>query len=738
MKLRDFVIVLAMLAAAGGWTRTAAGEEKVSAAEREQKLIAVLQSDAAPEEKAMTCKRLAVYGSKDAVPALAALLSNEQLASWARIALEAIPDPAADEALRQSMDKLQGRLLVGVINSIGVRRDAKATDGLAGRLKDADVEVASAAAEALGRIGGDQAAKAVESALAGVPAGVRAAVAEGCIFCAEKYLAEGKADEAVRLYDVIRKADVPRPRVREATRGAIVARGAAGLPLLFELLRSSDKDQFAVGLSTAREVGGAEVANALIEELGRIQPPPAQAASKTLIIKKALYGAGNQRVDVTDKLAAAISNNALTVEASNNLANDPAPGVVKELRITYSLGGEEKTAVVAENQTLQLGQGAVDDDPRQVGLIYTLGDVGQKSAMAAVLKIAQNGSWGARVAAARVLGRIGDASAVPALLDAAQSSGVLGQAAVESLAELQGEAVDQAIVAGLQGAQGQTRAILIQLVGSRAIQSAIPTLLKDATSSDESIRLAAIAALGMTVGFEQFDALIQRFIDAPNAPEAEVAKTALLTACTRMSDRNGAAEKLLAAMSGATAEEKASLLELLAALGGEKALQGVAAAARSGDSALQDAASRVLGEWMSADAAPVLLSLAESGSEKYRVRALRGYLRIARQLDVAGPQRMAMCREVSKLCKRDAEKKLILEVLRRYPSAEGLSMALPYLQSTALKSEAGRAAVVIGEKILSGNAPAVADAMKQVLDAGCDAEVTNRAKALLNQAAGAK
>jgi hypothetical protein len=355
-----------------------------------------------------------------------------------------------------------------------------------------------------------------------------------------------------------------------------------------------------------------------------------------------------------------------------------------------------------------------------------------------VLKIAQNGSWGARVAAARVLGRIGDASAVPALLDAAQSSGVLGQAAVESLAELQGEAVDQAIVAGLQGAQGQTRAILIQLVGSRAIQSAIPTLLKDATSSDESIRLAAIAALGMTVGFEQFDALIQRFIDAPNAPEAEVAKTALLTACTRMSDRNGAAEKLLAAMSGATAEEKASLLELLAALGGEKALQGVAAAARSGDSALQDAASRVLGEWMSADAAPVLLSLAESGSEKYRVRALRGYLRIARQLDVAGPQRMAMCREVSKLCKRDAEKKLILEVLRRYPSAEGLSMALPYLQSTALKSEAGRAAVVIGEKILSGNAPAVADAMKQVLDAGCDAEVTNRAKALLNQAAGAK
>jgi hypothetical protein len=37
-----------------------------------------------------------------AVPALAALLTDEQLAAWARIALEAIPDPAADQALREA------------------------------------------------------------------------------------------------------------------------------------------------------------------------------------------------------------------------------------------------------------------------------------------------------------------------------------------------------------------------------------------------------------------------------------------------------------------------------------------------------------------------------------------------------------------------------------------------------------------------------------------------------------
>ena len=92
--------------------------------EKERKLIAILKSDAPSQDKAIPCKQLAVYGTKDAVPALAALLSNSDLASWARIALEAIPDPAVDDALRTAMGKLQGNLLVGVINSIGYRRDA--------------------------------------------------------------------------------------------------------------------------------------------------------------------------------------------------------------------------------------------------------------------------------------------------------------------------------------------------------------------------------------------------------------------------------------------------------------------------------------------------------------------------------------------------------------------------------------------------------------------------------------
>ena len=170
-------------------------------------------------------------GSQECVPELAKLLADEQLASWARIALEAIPDPSADAALLAASDKLSGKLAVGTINSIGFRRDAKAVDRLSARLKGQDNEVAAAAAVALGRVANDSATKALRQALSSGPAPVRSAAAEGCILCAERLDRDGRTKEATEIYDEVRKADVSKPRKLEATRGAIVARKAEGIPL---------------------------------------------------------------------------------------------------------------------------------------------------------------------------------------------------------------------------------------------------------------------------------------------------------------------------------------------------------------------------------------------------------------------------------------------------------------------------------------------------------------------------
>ena len=282
-------------------TSARAADDIKSSSEKEQELLAILRSEAPAADKAIACKHLAIHGSDAAVPDLAKLLSDAQFASWARIALEAIPGAVVDEALRKATDSLDGNLLVGTINSIGVRRDANAVDLLATRLQDKDAEVASAAAVALGRIGNDAAAKSLRQSLASVPANVRSAVAEGCILCAERLHAAGQSAEAVAIYDEVRKADVPQQRIIEGTRGAILARSPKeGLPLLLEQFRSRDKALFQLALGTAREFPGSDVDQALAKEMTRATPDRAaliiQAMAdrkETVVLAAVLEAAGS-------------------------------------------------------------------------------------------------------------------------------------------------------------------------------------------------------------------------------------------------------------------------------------------------------------------------------------------------------------------------------------------------------------------------------------------------------------
>ena len=66
LKNRCFVCGVLLLA------MVAFGQSRAGAAEaKERELIAVLQSDAPPQDKAIPCKQLAIYGTAEAVPALA-------------------------------------------------------------------------------------------------------------------------------------------------------------------------------------------------------------------------------------------------------------------------------------------------------------------------------------------------------------------------------------------------------------------------------------------------------------------------------------------------------------------------------------------------------------------------------------------------------------------------------------------------------------------------------------------
>ena len=117
-------------------------------------------------EKDAACARLKRIGTDQSVPALAALLTDEQLSHSARYALESMPSAKAGQALTDALAKTSGLTKVGIINSLGFRRETRAVPALARLLTDQDAQVAAAAATALGQIGGSKALKALQHATA--------------------------------------------------------------------------------------------------------------------------------------------------------------------------------------------------------------------------------------------------------------------------------------------------------------------------------------------------------------------------------------------------------------------------------------------------------------------------------------------------------------------------------------------------------------------------------------------
>lgn len=181
-------------------------------------------------QKSKACMRLAMVGTKDAVPVLAALLDKPQFSHYARFALVPIPDPSVDDALRGALKNVKGNLLVGVIDSIGQRKDAKAVAPLAKLLYSADGAVAQAAAASLGRISGPAATTALRDGLVKTKGPVQAAVAASGLVCAEGLMAQNDRKGALALYDTLSRPNMPKSVRLAAMHNTIKAETAPDRP----------------------------------------------------------------------------------------------------------------------------------------------------------------------------------------------------------------------------------------------------------------------------------------------------------------------------------------------------------------------------------------------------------------------------------------------------------------------------------------------------------------------------
>jgi len=490
-------------------------------ADEEGKLIALLRSDAKTFDKAKACQRLALIGTKRAVPALAALLGHEQLGGYARFGLEPIADPSVDDALRSAMGKLEGRLRIGAINSIGVRRDPKAVPALV-TLARSGKEGAAEALAALGRIATDEAVETLRQVLASGPAASRTAAAHACLAAAEHLVARNKRREATALYDGVRKADVPAPLRTAATYQAILARGAAGVPLLIELLKGEDAALAGVALRAARELPGPEVTRALAAGIATL-PPRVQ-----VLLIEALVSRSDSRVSKELEALAASRVLAVRVEALAALGEVGEASAVAVLLKAAGAAGAEAAAARSSLRSLR-GEGV---DAALIGamksggpdlraeLIAVLADRGCAAAVAALLGEAARGDEKVARAAFKALGVLASPTDLPALvklLVAAKGATAQAETAVVLAAGRMPDSSKRAdaVLAALASAkEAAPRAALLRVLGRIGGERAYAAVVGAIGDNDAAVKDAAIRALAAWPDARAADALLGLVKDA--------------------------------------------------------------------------------------------------------------------------------------------------------------------------------------------------------------------------------
>jgi HEAT repeat protein len=488
-----------------------------SAKDKERAQIQILRSTAAPGDKGIACKKLAIYGTDEAVPALAPLLSDPELASWARIAIEAIAGPAPDEALRKAAGKLNGRLLIGVINSIGVRRDTRSVGILTKKLNDKDPDVASAAAISLGKIGDRQAAGTLRRALNKAPEALRAAVAEGSVRCAEHLLADGEQGEAIKMYDAVCHAALPGERTLEGLRGAILARGDAGIPLLLIQLHSDNRNDFNLGLRVARELPGSAATEAVAAAFGQAtaerQPLLLLAladredpAATPVVTRAARSGPKELRLTAIDILDRSGDSSALPVLLAGAADNDPEISDASLAAVTRLGGSNVDSELLAR---LRDSSGRI----RKV-LVTLSARRGIKNALPRIGQSLEDSDAEVRAAAIHALTYMGGSDQVAQLAQALKQSTIPAErtqmeTVLVTLSGRVGPACAPSLVSLLQTPEVETRKAALDALVAAGGSDALGAVAAGTGDSNPLFQEQAVRALSSWPGVWPEDAAVE-------------------------------------------------------------------------------------------------------------------------------------------------------------------------------------------------------------------------------------
>lgn len=480
------------------------GWAAVASADQEQDLLAVLQSGAPVPQKCSACQKLRVIGTARAVPALAALLGEDRVGHAARYALEGLPFPEAAAALRDALGRTTGLTRAGIIDSLGWLRDAESMSLIVPLLSDRDEAIASAAAGAIGRIGGKGAIAALFAAMDQAVVAARPVIMDSLLQCAERLLADGDKAGAMAAYrTVLDRSDQVQFRLA-AWRGVVLSDDSVRADMLIRALSGNDAGLRQVAIGLLDETGDARAL-----KMCRDQWPALPAEVQLSVLETCV--ARNLDPMAAVNAAAQSAYPKVRVAAWTALGRLDAAAGVAMLAQAASRGDASERAAARESLARINGPGVQEaliaqlvnaEPPVKVEVLAALGERGDKSVAAVLLRYANDRSEPVCLAALESLRKLSVPDAIGPMLQVAleSQSDARRQAVMQALRSACRASTDKnqtalQVIGAMKSAQGAARAALLPLLSELGTPDALAVAQAALQDKDPEVVKQAVRTL---------------------------------------------------------------------------------------------------------------------------------------------------------------------------------------------------------------------------------------------------
>ncbi len=472
--------------------------EKVRA--MEQRFDVFLKSNATLAGKDAVIRHVSLIGTEASVPVLAEMLIAPETSDMARYALERIRAAAAGEALLAALPKTSGKVRIGIINTLGMRREPAPIPALEKLAVNPEVATSDAAFDALARIGTPASADAILQAAA-QSSEIRREALEALLSCADrlndktratgiyKQLSDASPDELIRI---------------GAMRGLARIQGKDALPALTQAIKSGSSVTKAALIPAVAAISGPEAGAALVDLL-----PAAPADTKVRLI--AALGTRGDKSAAPSVLAFSKNEDENIRIAALSAAGSLGDATSVPVLVAAAASGSEREQTAARDSLYRLRGNDVDaavlrelsvaTGASKLELIRACGERGMASASDVLLKLAKDPDSAIRRESLKALRDTAGAAQVPALLALVSSAGTPNERreserTLSTALRRSGNARIGDVLAGYRSAGSvETRASLLAVMGQAGHNDGLPVLRAALKDAAPEVRRAAILGL---------------------------------------------------------------------------------------------------------------------------------------------------------------------------------------------------------------------------------------------------